>query len=64
MGDTQLDKQTGGLRDWHDLTPAEQLRLREDYGHYLDRLPPTCSMESKIARFAAWLAERGVEYRT
>jgi len=51
------------LRDWHSLSAAEQLRLREEYGHYLDTLPPTCLLQEKNARFRRWLAERGVDYR-
>jgi len=50
------------LRDWVDLSSAEQLALREAYGHYLDTLPPTCSLETKIDRFRHWLAEQGVRY--
>jgi len=38
------------------------LRLREDYGRYLDSLPPTCDLETKTERFRAWLAERGVAF--
>ena len=41
---------------------AQQLELREQYGNYLDDLAPTCSPEEKLARFQAWLAERGVSY--
>lgn len=55
--------QTTEPRDWHDLGSAEQLRLREEYGHYLDSLPPTCLLDSKIERFQRWLAERGVNYQ-
>jgi len=50
------------LRPWSELDPKQQLALREAYGHYLDSLPPTCSLETKIARFQRWLAERGVHY--
>jgi hypothetical protein len=52
----------GSLRDWQSLTPEQQLALREAFGRYLDSLPPTCSLETKIARFQRWLAERGVHY--
>jgi hypothetical protein len=51
-----------GLTPWDALTPERQLELREAYGHYLDSLPPTCSLEEKVARFARWLRERGVRY--
>jgi len=50
------------LKPWADLTPEEQLRLREAYGRYLDTLPPTCDLEVKLDRFRAWLAERGVRF--
>jgi hypothetical protein len=50
------------LRPWEELSSQEQLRLREEYGHYLDQLPPTCSLETKIERFRRWLTERGVHY--
>jgi hypothetical protein len=49
-------------RSWESLDGAEQTRLRVEYGHYLDSLPPTCSLEEKNLRFARWLAERGVHY--
>jgi hypothetical protein len=52
----------GALREWSELDAAEQLALREAYGHYLDTLPPTCSLDTKIERFKRWLAERGVRY--
>lgn len=49
-------------RPWETLSPEEQLALREEYGHYLDTLPPTCSLETKLERFRHWLAEKGVSY--
>jgi len=51
------------MREWTDLSAAEQLRLREAYGHYLDSLPPTCDLQEKNRRFMRWLAEQGVAYR-
>jgi hypothetical protein len=50
------------LRDWQALSTQEQLVLREDYGRYLDSLPPTCDLDTKIERFRRWLAERGIAY--
>jgi len=50
------------LSPWESLSLTEQLALREEYGHYLDGLPPTCSMETKLERFRHWLAEKGVSY--
>ena len=49
------------MRQWSRLSPAEQLALREDFGRYQDSLPPTCSMDAKIERFRAWLAEHDVD---
>jgi hypothetical protein len=39
------------LRDWKSLQPEERVRVREEYGDYLDTLPPTCSLGSKIEGF-------------
>ena len=50
------------LIPWESLSQEAQLALRERYGHYLDNLPPICSLESKIARFKHWLEEQGVAY--
>jgi hypothetical protein len=47
---------------WDQLTGEEQTRLRVEYGHYLDQLPPTCSLEEKSVRFANWLARRRIRY--
>ncbi len=52
----------GGQTPWDSLPAEQQTRLRVEYGRYLDSLPPTCSLEEKNARFARWLAERGVVY--
>lgn len=57
-----MDKPSVPLRPWSALSLQEQLNLREAYGHYLDTLPPTCDLDSKISRFRLWLAERGVDY--
>lgn len=50
-------------RDWAELGEEEQTRLQIAHGRYLDSLPPTCSLETKIERFRRWLADRGIEYR-
>ncbi|MDJ0808431.1 MAG: hypothetical protein QNJ78_16565 [Gammaproteobacteria bacterium] len=47
---------------WDSLPMDEQIALRERFGHYLDNLPPTCSLETKIARFQYWLEEHGIRY--
>jgi hypothetical protein len=52
------------LRDWNDLSAAEQTRARIEHGRYLDSLPPTCFMEAKIERFRSWLREeKGIDYQ-
>lgn len=53
---------TSELTPWDSLPQEEQLSLREKYGYYLDNLPPTCSLESKIARFKHWLEQQGIDY--
>jgi hypothetical protein len=53
---------TGNLTPWDSLPEDRQLELREQYGRYLDALPPTCSLDSKIERFRRWLRERGIGY--
>jgi hypothetical protein len=50
------------LIPWDDLPKEQQIALRERFGHYLDNLPPTCSLETKIARFKHWLEAQGVDY--
>ena len=52
------------LRDWESLEPEEQTHIQVEYGYYLDTLPPTCSLESKIERFRHWLkVEKGIHYK-
>jgi hypothetical protein len=48
---------------WEALSAERQLKLREQYGRYLDSLPPTCSLETKIERFRHWLNQRGILYK-
>lgn len=50
------------LRPWNGLDSDEQTRLQIAYGQWLDQLPPTCSLETKIARFTAWLEQQGIDY--
>jgi hypothetical protein len=47
---------------WDTLNSDTRVKLREEYGYYLDTLPPTCSLETKVDRFRRWLEERGVAY--
>ncbi|MCG8015799.1 MAG: hypothetical protein JAY97_06250 [Candidatus Thiodiazotropha sp. 'RUGA'] len=46
--------------EWESLDRNAQIKLREAFGHYLDTLPPTCSLDMKIARFKEWLREKGI----
>jgi hypothetical protein len=50
------------LIPWDTLSLDEQIALRERFGYYLDNLPPSCSLETKIARFQYWLEEQGITY--
>jgi hypothetical protein len=62
-GRPMTDRQNApAVKPWADLTPEQQLRLREEYGRYLDTLPPTCDLGVKLDRFRAWLAARGVRF--
>jgi hypothetical protein len=47
---------------WEQLSKEQQTQLRIEYGYYLDQLPSTCSLESKIERFRNWLADRNIVY--
>jgi hypothetical protein len=51
------------LVPWERISSERQIELREEYGHHLDSLPPTCSLETKIERFRHWLKERGIFYK-
>ncbi|MBT2971913.1 MAG: hypothetical protein B6D72_14200 [gamma proteobacterium symbiont of Ctena orbiculata] len=48
--------------EWERLDKQEQIKLRDAFGHYLDTLPPTCSLDMKIARFQEWLSQKGIRY--
>ena len=51
------------MRPWTSLESEEQTNLRVAFGHYLDTLPRTCSLEVKVERFRAWLQSQGVDYQ-
>ncbi|MEW8297360.1 MAG: hypothetical protein AB2721_15330 [Candidatus Thiodiazotropha sp.] len=48
--------------EWERLDKQEQIKLRDAFGHYLDTLPPTCSLDMKTARFQEWLSQKGIRY--
>lgn len=50
------------MTPWKDLSPEQQLILRQEYNASPDCLTGTCSLEAKLARFSEWLAERGVQF--
>lgn len=50
------------MRNWSELSPDEQLELRQAYQEVLDREPRTCSMDEKVSRFAGWLATRDIAF--
>ncbi len=52
------------MRRWEDLSPEEQTELRIAHQAHLDSLPPTCDLETKLQRFARWLAERDIAFDT
>ena len=54
---------TAPPRYWHELDKDMQTQLLIEYGHYLDTLPPTCSMQAKNERFTHWLAQRNIVYK-
>ncbi|MFB1488639.1 MULTISPECIES: hypothetical protein [unclassified Thiocapsa] len=58
-----MNKTERELRPWDSLDEEEQTDLRVAFGHYLDTLPPTCSLETKVQRFRTWLQDFGVDYQ-
>jgi hypothetical protein len=50
------------LRPWSSLDLHEQNQLRAEYQPVLDKEATTCSLDTKIARFADWLQTRGVAF--
>lgn len=44
------------------LPPERQLALREAWAAEMARQAVTCSLDEKIARFAAWLEPQGVSF--
>ena len=51
------------LIPWDRLSGGRPAELRNEYGYYLDSLPPACSLETRVERFRRWLQERGADYR-
>lgn len=47
---------------FRDLPDARQQALRDAYAEEMARQTTTCSLDHKIARFAAWLAPQGVSF--
>ena len=58
-----MNNEKSELRPWKTLDPEEQTDLRVVFGHFLDTLPPTCSLERKVERFRSWLQNHGVDYQ-
>lgn len=50
------------MTPWKDLSPEQQLKLREEYNASPDCLTGTCALEAKMARFTDWQAEREVSF--
>ncbi len=51
------------MRPWASLESEEQINLQVAFGHYLDTLPRTCSLEVKVERFRSWLQSQGIDYQ-
>jgi len=47
---------------WRDLPPEKQEALRAAYADEMALQATTCSLDEKIARFAAWLAPQGISF--
>ena len=47
---------------FRDLPADRQMALREVWTEEMAKQAKTCSMDEKIARFAAWLAPQGVSF--
>lgn len=56
-----MGNENSELRPWKRLDAEEQTDLRVAFGHDLDTLPPTCSLERKVERFRSWLQNHGVD---
>lgn len=53
---------TGPAIPFRDLPADRQLALRLAWTAEADRQGTTCSLDDKIARFAAWLAPQGIAF--
>lgn len=51
-----------GLKPWSSLADNERDALQAAYQGELDKEPPTCSLETKVERFARWLKVRGIAF--
>jgi hypothetical protein len=51
------------LRSWDGFDTEEQTDLCVAFGHYLDSLPPTCSLETKVESFRSWQKDHGVDHQ-
>ncbi len=47
---------------WRMLSPERQAELQNAYAEEMARQTLTCSLDEKIARFAAWLAPFGIGF--
>jgi hypothetical protein len=58
-----MSENTNQIRRWEDLAAEEQTRIMVEYGYYLDTLPKTCSLDTKIERLRHWLkTEKNILY--
>ena len=47
---------------WRMLPPERQAELQNAYAEEMARQTLTCSLDEKMARFAAWLAPMGIGF--
>jgi len=50
------------MTPWREIPPERQAQLQVAYAEEMARQANTCSMDEKIARFAAWLAPQGISF--
>ena len=55
-------QQPADLKPWSSLSAEERDALQAAYQVVLDKEPPTCSLDTKVERFARWLATQGVAF--
>ena len=52
------------MTPFRDLPQEVQTSLRDAYAAEMARQTPTCSLDEKIKRFAAWLTPQGISFES